>query len=63
MLLAGSSRSAFQYFGAGVGLKLLGYLLDRGWSYYFYFMAPFGVIGALLMRRIAHRRSLKRGSA
>lgn len=52
---------SFQYFGAGIGLKALGYLLDKGWSYYFYFMAPFGVLGALLMWRIAHRRSLRRG--
>jgi OPA family glycerol-3-phosphate transporter-like MFS transporter len=52
---------SFQYFGAGIGLKLLGYLLDFGWGYYFYFMAPFGVIGALFMWRIAHRRSLKKG--
>lgn len=54
---------SFQYFGAGIGLKLLGYLLDTSWDYYFYFMAPFGVVGALFMWKIAHRRSLKKGDS
>lgn len=51
---------SFQYFGAGFGLFLLGFLLNRGWHYYFYFMAPFGVIGGFLMWKIAHLRTLKK---
>jgi OPA family glycerol-3-phosphate transporter-like MFS transporter len=54
---------SFQYFGAGIGMKVLGWLLDKNWNYYFYFMAPFGVVGGLLMWSIAHRRSLKKGEA
>lgn len=55
---------AFQYFGAALGMKILGYVLDHhGWSYYFYYMVPFGVIGAILMFSIAHRKSLKKGAA
>jgi len=46
---------SFQYFGASVALKLLGWLLDKNWDYYFYFMAPFGVIGGLLMFSIRNR--------
>jgi MFS transporter, OPA family, glycerol-3-phosphate transporter len=46
---------SFQYFGASVALKLLGWLLDKNWHYYFYFMAPFGVIGGLLMFSIRNR--------
>ena len=52
---------SFQYFGASLALKILGYFLDRSWDYYFYYMAPFGVIGAFFMWQIAHRRSLKKG--
>ena len=51
---------SFQYFGAALALKVLGWLLDRNWDYYFYFMAPFGVVGAVLMWSIAHRKSLKK---
>jgi len=56
---------AFQYFGAAVAIKGLGYVLDSkslGWSYYFYYMMPFGVIGGILMLSIAHRRSLKKNA-
>jgi len=28
---------------------MLGWLLDKNWDYYFYFMAPFGILGGLLM--------------
>ena len=52
---------SFQYLGAGLALKLLGWLLDKNWDYYFYFMAPFGLLGGILMWTIAHRRSLKKG--
>jgi OPA family glycerol-3-phosphate transporter-like MFS transporter len=51
---------SFQYFGAALGMKILGYVLDHyGWGYYFYYMIPFGLIGAILMFSIAHRKSLK----
>lgn len=40
---------SFQYFGATLAGATLGGILDRSWNYYFYFMAPFGVIGGLLM--------------
>jgi MFS transporter, OPA family, glycerol-3-phosphate transporter len=54
---------AFQYFGAAVAIKGLGYALDRwGWDCYFYYMIPFGVIGGILMYSIAHRHSLKKGA-
>jgi OPA family glycerol-3-phosphate transporter-like MFS transporter len=53
---------AFQYFGAALGMKVLGYVLDHhGWGYYFYYMVPFGIIGAVLMYSISHRHSLKKG--
>jgi OPA family glycerol-3-phosphate transporter-like MFS transporter len=55
---------AFQYFGAALGMKILGYVLDHhGWGYYFYYMIPFGIIGAILMASIAGRKSLKKGAA
>jgi OPA family glycerol-3-phosphate transporter-like MFS transporter len=41
---------SFQYVGQSLAGVALGYLVDiMGWGTYFYFMAPFGVIGALLM--------------
>jgi len=41
---------SFQYFGGSLAGVVLGLLIDsRGWGTYFYFMAPFGVIGAVLM--------------
>jgi len=52
---------SFQYFGASLALKALGWLLDLSWHYYFYYMAPFGVIGGVLMWTIASRKSLKKG--
>jgi len=54
---------SFQYFGPALALNFLGALLDQSWNYYFYFMAPFGVLGAFLMWRISHRMSLKKGEA
>ena len=54
---------AFQYFGAAIAIKGLGYVLDNyGWGYYFYYMVPFGILGAVLMYSIAHRKSLKKGA-
>ena len=50
---------SFQYFGGSLAGYMLGVFLDRSWDYYFYFMAPFGVLGGLLMLTIARRRSLR----
>jgi OPA family glycerol-3-phosphate transporter-like MFS transporter len=49
---------SFQYFGGSLAGYFLGALLDRSWGSYFYFMAPFGVIGGLLMLTILGRVSL-----
>jgi OPA family glycerol-3-phosphate transporter-like MFS transporter len=39
-------------------------VLDHhGWSFYFYYMIPFGVVGGILMYSIAGRRSLKVATA
>ena len=43
---------SFQYFGGSLAGYFLGQLLDKSWGYYFYFMAPFGLIGGLLMLTI-----------
>lgn len=40
---------SFQYFGGSLAGYFLGHLLDKSWDYYFYFMAPFGIIGGVLM--------------
>jgi OPA family glycerol-3-phosphate transporter-like MFS transporter len=40
---------SFQYFGGSLAGWFLGYLLDKSLGNYFYFMAPFGFIGGLLM--------------
>jgi OPA family glycerol-3-phosphate transporter-like MFS transporter len=41
---------SFQYYGGFLAGALLGWSIDRfGWGSYFYFMAPFGLIGAALM--------------
>jgi MFS transporter, OPA family, glycerol-3-phosphate transporter len=49
---------SFQYFGGSLAGIALGALLDRSWGNYFYFMAPFGVIGGILMLTIFGRVSL-----
>lgn len=49
---------SFQYFGGSLAGLVLGALLDRSWGSYFYFMAPFGVIGGLLMLSILGKASL-----
>ena len=58
---------SFQYFGGSLAGYFLGNLLDRSLGNYFYFMAPFGVVGGLLMLfirgKITHgpsRRSIVR---
>lgn len=40
---------SFQYFGGSLAGVVLGHLLDKSLGSYFYFMAPFGLIGGLLM--------------
>ena len=50
---------SFQYFGGSLAGYFLGRLLDRSWDYYFYFMAPFGIIGGLLMLRILGKVTAK----
>jgi len=40
---------SFQYFGGSLAGIVLGHLLDKSLGNYFYFMAPFGAIGGLLM--------------
>jgi len=49
---------SFQYFGGSLAGIFLGTLLDRSWGNYFYFMAPFGLIGGILMLTILGRVSL-----
>jgi len=49
---------SFQYFGGSLAGLVLGSLLDRSWGSYFYFMAPFGIIGGLLMLSILGRVTL-----
>ena len=41
----------------------LGALLDKGWGGYFYFMAPFGVAGGMLMLSILGRVTLAKPSS
>jgi OPA family glycerol-3-phosphate transporter-like MFS transporter len=51
---------SFQYYGGFLAGWLLGMIIDRyGWGSYFYFMAPFGLIGALLMFFARNRMSPK----
>jgi len=46
---------SFQYFGGSLAGYFLGRLLDANWGWYFYFMAPFGLIGGLLMFAIRNQ--------
>ncbi|MEP7071211.1 MAG: MFS transporter [Verrucomicrobiota bacterium] len=54
---------SFQYFGGTLAGYFLGLLLDRSWNGYFYFMAPFGLLGGLLMLSIVKRKSLAKEEA
>jgi sugar phosphate permease len=49
---------SFQYFGGSLAGILLGSLLDKSWGNYFYFMAPFVLIGGALMLSILGRVTL-----
>jgi OPA family glycerol-3-phosphate transporter-like MFS transporter len=51
---------SFQYLGGSLAGYFLGALLDKSWGNYFYFMAPFGLVGGLLMVSIIGRISLVR---
>ncbi|PYK95390.1 MAG: MFS transporter [Verrucomicrobia bacterium] len=53
---------SFQYFGGSLAGYFLGALLDRSWGNYFYFMAPFGIIGGLLMMSILGRITLAKSA-
>ncbi len=53
--------NSFQYIGAGVAMQILGRLLDRtGYQYFFYFMIPWAVLGAILMFSMAGQRNLRK---
>jgi len=43
---------SFQYFGGSLAGYFLGSLIEKNWDSYFYFMAPFGLMGGLLMLTI-----------
>jgi MFS transporter, OPA family, glycerol-3-phosphate transporter len=49
---------SFQYFGGSLAGYFLGLLLDKSWDSYFYFMAPFGIVGGLLMVSIIGKVTL-----
>ncbi|MDP3071835.1 MAG: MFS transporter [Opitutaceae bacterium] len=52
--------NSFQYLGAGLAIQLLGRVMDKsGYTYFFYYMIPFAVLGAILMYSISHHTSLK----
>jgi F0F1-type ATP synthase assembly protein I len=51
---------SFQSFGGSLAGYFLGSLLDKSWGSYFYFMAPFGLIGGLLMMSILGRVTLSK---
>ncbi len=52
---------SFQYFGGSLAGYALGALLDRSLGNYFYFMAPFGLIGGCLMLAILGKSMRGRG--
>lgn len=54
---------SFQYFGGSLAGYFLGGQLDKSWDHYFYFMAPFGIIGGCLMLTILGRVSLQKKAA
>ncbi|HWX21415.1 MAG TPA: MFS transporter [Candidatus Binatia bacterium] len=59
--MAGSALGlidSFQYFGGSLAGYFLGKLLDKSLGNYFYFMAPFGVVGGLLMLTILGKVTL-----
>lgn len=56
--------NSFQYIGAGVAMQLLGRLLDKtGYEYFFVFMVPWAMLGAVLMFSMAGQRNLRKVTA
>jgi OPA family glycerol-3-phosphate transporter-like MFS transporter len=53
---------SFQYFGGSLAGIVLGRLLDKSLDNYFYFMAPFGLIGGILMLFIRGKIKPKAGT-
>jgi OPA family glycerol-3-phosphate transporter-like MFS transporter len=54
--------NSFQYLGAGAAMQILGRLLDRtGYTYFFYFMIPWAVVGAVLMFSMSKAKNLRKG--
>ncbi len=54
--------NSFQYIGAGVAMQLLGRMLDKsGYQYFFYFMIPWAVVGAILMFSMSKQTNLRKG--
>ncbi len=52
--------NSFQYAGAGLAIQVLGRVLDTsGYTYFFYYMIPFAIVGAIFMYSISHHTSLK----
>ena len=51
---------SFQYFGGSLAGLFLGNLLDRSLGNYFYFMAPFGLVGGVLMLTILGRVTMSK---
>jgi|ERR1043165_5777962 OPA family glycerol-3-phosphate transporter-like MFS transporter len=51
---------SFQYFGGSLAGLFLGILLDRSLGNYFYFMAPFGLVGGVLMLTILGRVTMSK---
>jgi sugar phosphate permease len=50
---------SFQYFGSGVALPLMGWLLDKyGWVTWFPAMAGFGAIGGCAMLLVMRKQRL-----
>jgi OPA family glycerol-3-phosphate transporter-like MFS transporter len=48
---------SFQYFGSGIALPLMGWLLDKyGWKTWFPSMAAFGLLGAFAMLGVMRRQ-------
>lgn len=55
--------NSFQYIGAGVAMQILGRLLERtGYTYFFYFMIPWAIAGAVLMFSMAGQRNLRKAA-
>jgi MFS transporter, OPA family, glycerol-3-phosphate transporter len=55
--------NSFQYIGAGVAMQLLGRLLERtGYTYFFLFMIPWAVVGAILMLSMVKQVNLRKGT-